>query len=238
MFPAPAAPVAPAKTAAATSTTTIDKIKADAAGPVTIEITKDAPFLVGEKRVHKIVVDAISFEAYAACAAPANRNSVTQEQYRKLLTRARIMAQAKVFDAKGHPMKPSEGEWLMLPRVYVPMITAALQYEPGTAGKIVVKGDGVAQPTVYKLGTPLSLGGSGSGEAITELEFMSRTLGDIEDVLAEETTLSQAMALIRHCAKPLGMGEVSMSALPAWASAQITLLDGVVIMQGVLPSFL
>jgi hypothetical protein len=97
------------------------------------------------------------------------------------------------------------------------------------AGEVTKKGDGISASIVYKLGTPITAQGS----SITELEFLAPCFGDIEDVMIETQPLFQTMALIEKTAKPIGM-----LAIPSWAISKISITDGLLINQLVLPSFL
>jgi hypothetical protein len=102
-----------------------------------------------------------------------------------------------------------------------------------SSGKIIRKGDGIDQAIVFELATPIPLG---QGKPpISELEFLARTYGDVEDVLAADNQIKQTAMLIATVAKPLGS---SLSLLPDWAAKQITAADGFAIMNEVLPNFL
>jgi hypothetical protein len=67
------------------------------------------------------------------------------------------------------------------------------------------------------------------------LEFLAKTYGDIEDVLSAGDGINQAAVLLATVAKPLG---TSLTVLPSWALAQISIADGFAIMREVLPRFL
>ena len=102
-----------------------------------------------------------------------------------------------------------------------------------SSGKIVRKGDGIDQAITFQLGTPIPMGAG--KQAISELEFLAQTYGDIEDVLAAPNQIQQTAQLIALIAKPLGS---SLSLLPEWAAKQITAADGFAISNDVLPHFL
>ena len=102
-----------------------------------------------------------------------------------------------------------------------------------SAGKVIRKGDGIDSAITFQLGTPIPLGQGKS--PIAELEFLARTYGDIEDVLAAPQQIQQTAMLITTIAKPLGH---SLSLLPDWAAKQITAGDGFAVMNEVLPHFL
>jgi len=105
--------------------------------------------------------------------------------------------------------------------------------DDSNAGKIVRPGDGIDKAITFQLGTPLP-GGQGR-PPITELEFMAKTYGDVEDVLAAPNIFQQSSQLLATVAKPLG---TTLSALPSWALSQITFADGFAIAREVLPHFL
>jgi hypothetical protein len=113
------------------------------------------------------------------------------------------------------------------------LIRSHLDDGEGPPGKIVRDGNGIDTAIVYELGTPIALG-QGKGH-IKELEFQASTYGDIEDVLAIDYQMQQALTLIATLAKPLG---TSLSLLPSWAVNQITITDGFLISNQVLTRFL
>lgn len=102
----------------------------------------------------------------------------------------------------------------------------------GAAGEVLQKGDGVAVPVLYRLGTPASVNLNGAEGSIAELEFQASTFGAIEAVVAADGDLARTAALIRHVAKPAGM-----MAAPSWLVDRISTADGLVIMREVLPAF-
>jgi hypothetical protein len=110
------------------------------------------------------------------------------------------------------------------------MLTTCLDDDEGEAGKIIREGDGISTSIVYELGTPIPVQGK---DPITELEFLAKTYGDIEDVMAAPDAINQTAMLIATLGKPPGM-----LALPSWAISQITVADGVTIAKLVTPRFL
>jgi hypothetical protein len=112
-------------------------------------------------------------------------------------------------------------------------IIAQLDTDEGLPGRIISDCDGIDKSIVYELGTPIP---TGQGkEPIRELEFHARTYGEIEDVLAADSPLSQAAKLVETIAKPLG---TTLSALPSWALNLISVSDGLAISRDILPRFL
>jgi hypothetical protein len=64
---------------------------------------------------------------------------------------------------------------------------------------------------------------------------MAKTFGEVERVLGEPIQQLQCVTLLRTVAKPVG---VSLLTMPTWAVDQITMADGMMIMDKILPSFL
>jgi hypothetical protein len=143
------------------------------------------------------------------------------------------MLRQVTYYAGNSPVQVSQEDVLKLPIPSVRTITARLDDGEGVAGRIVREGDGIDKAIVYELGTPIPVG---QGKPpVKELEFQASTYGDIEDVLALEVQVQQALVLITTVAKPL---VTSLSLLPSWAVQQITLADGVTISRDVLSRFL
>lgn len=200
-----------------------------------IVITSDLPFIASGKPVARIVVDPIGFEGFTEATRRANETRGS-ELYRKVLYRERRKIQCKAFDAAGGEVKVTEQDWFMLPVAYASKLFRLIETDPLGArpGEIVSDGNVATQSIVYRLGTPLR---TSTDATIEELEFSAQTLGDIEDVLAEASPFAQTLALIRNRAKPIG-GDVTLVALPSWAVSAVTLIDGMTIMDKVLPRFL
>jgi len=151
------------------------------------------------------------------------------------LTRARILKQV-VFRSSDGPATPTDADISALPVAVARDIIAALDDGQGEAGEILAAGDGVSEPILYKLGTPIRMqDAEGKSRDIIELEFLAKTYGDVEDVLAATDEVSRAVALLSTVATPVG--DTSLSVLPGWALDKITTADGVAIMQLVLPNF-
>lgn len=195
----------------------------------TIEIS-DPPYMVGETSIAKIVIGEVGFEAFLAAIARVKGG----EDYAKLAYRERAKIQTKFFDQAGGLIAVTDEALLQMPLQYGKAFTKALDSEGSSPGKIIQEGDGITTPIIYELGTPIPVKGNGE---IRELEFMAKTLGDIEDVVHRSSSFEQALALIQSVARPLG-ADAQMLALPSWAVAAISVPDGVTIANAVLPSFL
>lgn len=220
----------------------------EAAKPVSIDTT-EPPYIVGGKRVAKLTVAPINFVAHAAILASAGLRAASEAgddtdvariaAYGKLVTRERLLRRLKAWDENGNPVPLNAGDIRNMPRAYAGRAIAAVQtVDAGEPGEVISEGNGVDSPVLYRFGTPLKMA-SGKGEAlqIEEVEFIARTLGDIEDVLAADNPFSQAVLLIQNCAKPVG-GPVPLQRLPSWAVEQVLIADGAKIAQEVLPRFL
>jgi hypothetical protein len=188
-------------------------------------------FQLGDTLIDGAVVRPLSFSAFVECITAAQ--TMTQPKiFEARLRRLRMLRQVTYY-AGNAPVQVSQEDVLKLPIPSVRTITARLDDGEGTAGRIVREGDGIDKAIVYELGTPIPVG---QGKPpVKELEFQASTYGDIEDVLALEVQVQQALVLITTVAKPLG---TSLSLLPSWAIQQITLADGVTISRDVLSRFL
>lgn len=103
----------------------------------------------------------------------------------------------------------------------------------GTQGK-VLDGDVLNTPCIYKLGDPLQLQVNGKAAVVTELEFSVATWADGEALLTAANDMHAVKSLILDNCKPLG---VDMVGFPVMLAKQITIADGMTILEKVLPSF-
>lgn len=176
------------------------------------------------------VVKPLTFAGFAECITEAQslREPKTMEGR---VRRVRMVRQVTYY-TNGAVAPVTASDVLQLPIPSARAITARLDDTEGKAGKIIRPGDGIDTAITYELGTPIALQGK---DPIRELEFSAKTYGDIEDVLAATDSFQQTSLLIANIAKPLGS---TLTVLPSWAVAQITLADGIMIMRGVLPHFL
>lgn len=177
------------------------------------------------------VIRPLSFSSFVECVLSAQQ--MTQPaSFEARLKRVRMLKQVSFF-AGNAPVPMTEAGLLRMPIPVARKILAQIDSGEGLAGKVLREGDGIEKAIVYELGTPIPVG---QGKPpIKELEFHASTYGDIEDVLAVEMMLQQTLIMIQTIAKPLG---TSLSLLPSWAVNAITVADGVIISQKVLPSFL
>jgi hypothetical protein len=208
--------------------------------------TSDAPIALAAGKAVLFEVHSLNFVELAATidAATGAGSIAAATRAQRAARRAR---QVRALAADGTQITFGEAELLRLPRMlYARLMRDIDRKEEGeNPGKVVTPGDGVDVPVVYQLGKPIPINMSADGEAtteaqISELEFVARTGLDIEDVLCEPNDVSKALALIRNCAKPIvtGGADPALQRLPSWALDQITVTDGVTIVEKVLPGFL
>lgn len=223
------------------------------------EIDCDGPdWKIGEAKVRKIKVRALNFVQFGAAVASAVRNqanasgsgTASPADFRKVLLRERRRIQMTAHDAKGAQIDIDDLAMMAMPRPYGVRLTDMLDASEAKPG-VVVKdkkgnvGDGLTTPMLYQMGTPIKLKSAAAGQeaepaAIVKLDFLAPTLGDVENVQAETIPLLQTLALIRDCATPIiqgGSSTAKLQRLPSWALDEITVTDGLMIMEHVLPVF-
>jgi hypothetical protein len=190
-------------------------------------------FVIGEDVVSRIIVNTIGFEALLTLVAKAQRGTTEDSEAQKAVERARFVEQVEYYAGEKR-IAPDVTALLQMPFKLARKIRAAFNEPDVKPGKVVDdKADGITSPLLFTLGTPIA---TDKGNII-ELEFQAKTLGDIEDVLYRTNPHDQALALIRSVAVPLGQ-ETALMAMPDWATAAISIADGVAIAQEVLPRFL
>jgi hypothetical protein len=188
-------------------------------------------FSLGDRMIDGAVIKPVTFAAYMGFIAEA-QNLTSPKTWEGRIRRVRMTKQVTYYMATA-PVQISMTDVLRMPIQAARDISAKLDDNEGKAGKISRAGDGIDKAIIYELGTPIS---TGQGKPpIAELEFLAKTYGDVEDVLAAATTFQQGLQLIESVAKPLG---TSLSALPSWAVNQIMFADGFGIVRDVLPHFL
>lgn len=188
------------------------------------------PYIIEKKSVGHIIVKPISFVKFVSLIDDATPG----DEFAKSFLRLRIRAQASAYDAAGNPLAMGDLDLAQMPIVYARKVTPLLNVGAGAAGNLVGEGDGITSPVLFRLGTPI---GTNKAELISELEFSAKVFADVEDILAEDTSHKQALAMIRRIALPVGTN-IKLLALPSWAVEGITLSDGLHIMDKVLPRFL
>lgn len=186
---------------------------------------------LGDKLIDGAVVKPISFQMLADYMSEAYGMRQPKD-FDARLRRVRLAKQVSYY-TNGSTVPVSMEEVLRLPIPDARKIIVGINGEnEGKAGKIIRDGNGIDQAITYELGTPIP---TGQGkEPIRELEFLAKTYGDIEDVLAADLLIQQTALLISTIAKPLGS---SLTLLPSWAMSLISVADGMTINREILPRF-
>lgn len=190
----------------------------------------DVAFQLGDRMIDGVVIRPILFTGLVECIQSAQ--TMTQpKSFEARLRRLRMVKQVTYYNGTTTvPMAANDVPNFSIPAAKA--IIAGLDADEGKAGKIIREGNGVDQSIIYELGTPIPVQGKAP---ITELEFVAKTYGDIEDIMAADLVLQQTSLMISMIAKPLG---TTLSLLPSWAVAQISVADGVTMSRAVLPRFL
>lgn len=188
-------------------------------------------FVIGEKAVDHIVIKTLSFVQFADLVALA-QGMKQPSTFEGRLKRVRMLQQVE-YSMAGKPVVLTIEEILRMPLEAARRIAGLLDDLEGKAGKVIRDNDGITSAVGYELGTPIEVGQG--KDPIKELEFLAKTYGDVEDVLAAPDAMAQTVALLRTCAKPV---HTSLTALPTWGVDRITIADGVILAQQVLPRFL
>ena len=199
--------------------------------PTVVLVVPAFPITIGIAAIAKFKLKSLSLKATVNMVNAARESS---SDYAVAIQRERFIRQVTPISVSGAEVPFTLNDVLELPLYYAKTIRTALTNQPDAPrGSVIRAGDGISEPCVFKLGTPIAA----SEGTITELEFFAKTLGDIESVYASDSGSEQALALIESIATPLGSAP-NLLRLPAWAIAAVTIEDGVAIMQDVLPRFL
>lgn len=196
-----------------------------------VELTSEV--IIGGKNIDAITVHPIGFLDFASVVKDAR--AVRGVKFESALQRQRIISQAH-FMIGSDRVTPDQADILRIPSKIARAIIAELDSSLEVSeGDVLADGDGQVSPIHIRLGNPIKIkDGKGKTTEIAELEFMAEFYGDIEDVLAAPDEISKAMLLIEKIAAPVGF---PMPRLPAAVLGQISLADGVMIMQKVAPLF-
>lgn len=181
--------------------------------------------------VEEAVVRPLSFVGFVDCVT-ATSNMTQPKSFEARLRRLRLLKQVQFFSG-GSPIMVSQEDVLQIPIPAARQLLLKLDEDEAPAGKIIRPGNGVDQAVGFELGTPIPVGQN--KPPIKELEFLARTYGDVEDIMAATDAATQTKLLIETIAKPIG---TSLSTLPSWAVNHITISDGFIVMREILPHFL
>jgi hypothetical protein len=187
-------------------------------------------FQLGDHVIDGAVVRPMTFQSFANIVVEAQALK-EPEAWLARMRRLRMSRQVQYY-TNGAMVPVGFNDITKLSIVDARNIIARLDDNEGLPGKIIRDGDGIDKAIVYKLGTPIAMQ---KGEPISEIEFQASTYGDVEDVLAAENPIMQAITLIKQLGKPL---HSSLTSLPSWGVDAITVSDGVFVMNEILPRFL
>lgn len=213
-----------------------------------IQVSGAHQFKVGSVAIAKFVIANINFVSYGDCVAERikeRKKTGSDMMAEKEFRHTRRMKQVTAFDKGGNIVALDRINFATMPRPLFVKINNAIDDFSEARGEIIGEGgDGVMNPILYKLGTPLEFDDVnanrqviGTEQKIIELEFIARTGGDIEEVLCYDSPMDQTIALIKTCAKPLGGGDTGLLRLPTYMIDALTLADGFQILSKVLPLF-
>lgn len=202
----------------------------------TIAVDK-TPVIIGDKNVVEFEVNKIGTLAFQRIASETTSLVGPGKQWPIQNKRLRIKHQVRAITESGEKLSLDDLAISQLPIVYAKALNIALTDNDAKPGEVLSKGDGISAPILYRLGTPIKAQTGGETSAITELEFLAKTFGDVEEVMAETDQLGQAIALIRSVAKPLGVND-TLQRLPEWALEKFELADTFKISEEILPRFL
>lgn len=153
-------------------------------------------------------------------------------EFEKKLARLRMIEQLKFVTNNGLELTLQQQDIPSLP-IKVGMLLQAVVKEQSTPiGEVLMDGDGIQSPVLYKLGTAIK---TNDGE-ISELEFQAKTYGDVEDILAETSGIRRAYKMITSISTPI-CNDLKMIRTPEKIAEQIQLIDGLAIAQTVAPRF-
>lgn len=186
-------------------------------------------FQLGDHVIDSAIVRPMTFQSFSTIVTEAQALK-EPEAWLARMRRLRMSRQVQ-YAAGGTVVQVGFNDIPKMSIADARALIARLDDNEGPVGKIVREGDGVEKAVVYKLGTPIKMQ---KGDPISELEFHATTYGDVEDVLAAENSIMQAIALVRKLGKPM---HTSLMTLPSWAVDAITVTDGVFIMNEILPRF-
>lgn len=191
------------------------------------------PIHVGEEAATKVKIAPLLFKRFVDITRDVLAARTAKQKIEPLMLRARIRAQCTFMTAAEKAIPLSEEILTTLPAAAAKLVVPALTFDEGKQGELLSEAaDGIGAPIHYRLGAPIK---GANGKSIAELEFLCKTFGDLEDVLAGDQPMFQTVDLISGVARPV---DGSMLALPSWAIDQITLADGMFIMNKILPRFL
>jgi hypothetical protein len=186
------------------------------------------PWQIRDLTIDGAIVNTLSFQNFADYVTEA-QNMKKPKTFEGRLRRLRLARQV-IYYVNGSTTPIGTEDVTEMPIPNARMLTEHLDEDEGEAGKITREGDGISKSIIYELGKPIPVQGK---DPITELEFMAKTYGEIEDVMSAPDSIQQTALLIATVGRPPGMLQ-----LPSWALSHITVADGITIAKLVTPHFL
>jgi hypothetical protein len=186
------------------------------------------PWQLRDKIIDGAVVNTLSFQAFSDYIIEA-QGMKKPKTFEGRLRRIRLAKQV-VYYTNGSTTPVGSEDVADMPIPDARLLVTHLDDDEGVTGKIIRDGDGISTSIVYELGRPIPVKDK---DPITELEFLAKTYGEIEDVMAASDTVAQTALLISTIGKPPGMLQ-----LPSWALQYISVADGVEIAKVVTSRFL
>lgn len=219
------------------------------APPFTIDgttIKVNTPFIHNGNQVGSIRVRELSYQEFVRMTSSVQMEVYSAKDRSKidpqvLMSRHRRNAQVSANYENGSKVPMDDGFFYQMPRkLYTAMYNLMDDIE-SPAGEVINKGDGIDVPLLYRLGTPLKIVSSGEdGQKtleISELEFLAKTGGDIERVVAATSDQDKVLALLEDCCSPVSP-DATLLRLTSDMIAQMTSSDGITIQNRVLTDFL
>lgn len=199
-----------------------------------IKIDMQSDVLFGDEKQHKVTsieVKPISFQRFVTVWGMPH---IDPKKPEASLQKMRILEQAHFMIGKERYV-PSVIELGDVDFKTIRAIIDAYGTLHGEPGKVMNDGDGLVKPILYKLGSPIPMQSKSKPVELKELEFQGTSYRELEDVLAAPNELQQALALIQTVARPVGVE--GLTTMLGATVDQISLSDGITIMNDVLPRF-
>lgn len=193
------------------------------------------PFIFGDETIGKAEIARMPFARFVALSQAVMPTLRGNQKFNVAMQRHCMIEQITLVTGAGKKVKLTSEDIGKLPPLIGCDLAAARFFDDETPGILLSapNADGISAPIHYKLGMPIKA--AQVGKDITELEFQARTFSDLEEITAGDSPLSQTYDMIATMGRPVGG---KLLALPSWAVDQISLADGLFIMNKVLPSFL
>ena len=179
------------------------------------------PFMLGDLEVTSVEVKTINYLTFMQ----ATQGAGTQKEY----NRRRVLSSV-TFNGK----EVTAEQYVLIPLPVAKAIFAVVNdgARNGPAGKVLTPdADGISTPILYKLGTPLKM----KDRQVEEIEIQGKTLGDVEDIVASENGMQQAVEILKRISTPVGVKGLTI--LPEALLIQLTVTDGLQIATEIAPRF-